>query len=104
MVTPMPAIHVLPSELESAAGRLHASADQVRSVVGTLCPAAPGIEAALGDPGLAASFAALWDRWASRLGGIADDLSTAAARLQAAAAEYRTADRSALPPRHPAPR
>ena len=33
---------VIPSELERAAGRLQASADQVRSVVGTLLPAVTG--------------------------------------------------------------
>jgi uncharacterized protein YukE len=93
----MPGIRVLPNELESAAGRLQASADQVRSVVGGLCPAAPGIEASLGDPGLAERFAAAWARWASQLGAIADDLAGAAARLQTAAAEYRATDRSAVP-------
>ena len=97
----MPGIRVLPSELESAAGRLQASADQVRSVVGTLCPAAPGIEAALGDPRLAERFAATWARWASQLGAIADDLAGAAARLQAAAGEYRATDRAAVPPGAP---
>jgi uncharacterized protein YukE len=97
----MPGIRVVPSELEAAAGRLQASADQVRSVVGALCPAAPGIEAALGDPGLAERFAAMWARWASQLGAIADDLGTAAARLQVAAREYRATDRAALPPGRP---
>ena len=94
----MAAIRVLPSELEAAAGRLQASADQVRSVVGTLCPAAPGIEAALGDPGLAERFTAAWNRWASQLGAIADDLNSAAARLQVAAHDYRATDRAAVPP------
>ena len=40
---------VVPSELERAAGRLQASADQVRSVVGTLLPAVGGVGAAVGD-------------------------------------------------------
>ena len=46
---------VIPSELERAAGRLQASADQVRSVVGSLVPAVGGIGAALpytGGPAL----------------------------------------------------
>jgi uncharacterized protein YukE len=101
-VVPVPAIRVLPSELEAAAGRLQASADQVRSVVGTLCPAAPGIGAALGDPRLAERFQAAWSRWASQLGAIADDLTSAAARLQVAAGEYRATDRTAIPPGPPA--
>jgi hypothetical protein len=67
----MPELLVIPSELERAAGRLQASADQVRSVVGTLLPT---------------------------VGVLADDLTGAAGRLQAAAAEYRTTDRSAVPP------
>jgi uncharacterized protein YukE len=89
---------VVPSELERAAGRLQASADQVRSVVGSLVPATGGIGAALGDAALADRFQALWSRWASELGVIADDLTGAAVRLQAAAAEYRATDRSAVPP------
>ena len=89
---------VLPSELERAAGRLQASADQVRSVVGSLLPAAGGVGNGLGDAGLAERFQALWSRWASELGVIADDLAGAAGRLQAAAAEYRATDRSAIPP------
>ena len=36
-------------------------------------------------------------RWASELGVLADDLTGAAGRLQAAAAEYRSTDRSAVP-------
>ena len=97
----MPAIRVLPSELESAAGRLHASADQVRAVLGSLCPAAPGVAAALGDPGLAERFGAMWDRWASQLGALADDLTSAAVRLQVAAAEYRATDQAAIPRSRP---
>jgi uncharacterized protein YukE len=86
---------VVPSELERAAGRLQASADQVRSVVGSLLPTVGGLGAAVG---LADRFQALWSRWASELGVLADDLTGAAGRLQAAAAEYRTTDRSAVPP------
>jgi uncharacterized protein YukE len=96
-VVGMPMISVLPGELERAAGRLQASADQVRSVVGSLLPAAGGIDAGLGDPALAERFRAMWIRWASELGAIADDLAGAAGRLQAAAAEYRAADRAAVP-------
>ena len=69
----MPMISVLPGELERAAGRLQASADQVRSVVGSLLPAAGGIDAGLGDPALAERFRAMWIRWASELGAIAED-------------------------------
>jgi uncharacterized protein YukE len=94
----MAAIQVVPSELERAAGRLQASADQVRSVVGSLLPAKGGVGAGLGDAALAERFQALWSRWASELGAIADDLTGAAGRLQAAAAEYRTTDRTAIPP------
>jgi uncharacterized protein YukE len=95
---------VLPSELERAAGRLQASADQVRSVVGTLLPAVGGVGAGFGDTALAERFQVLWSRWASELGVLADDLTGAAARLQAAAAEYRTTDRAAIPPTtRPAP-
>jgi len=82
---------VIPSELERAAGRLQASADQVRSVVGGLLPTVALGGAALGD-------AALFDRWATELGGLADDLTGAASRLQAAAAEYRSTDQTAIPP------
>jgi uncharacterized protein YukE len=89
---------VIPSELERAAGRLQASADQVRSVVGTLLPAVGGLGPALGDAALANHFHTLWSRWASELGVLADDLTGAASRLQAAAAAYRTTDRSAIPP------
>jgi hypothetical protein len=89
---------VLPSELERAAGRLQASADQVRSVVGSLLPAMGGIGGALGDAALADRFHTMWSRWATELGVLADDLTGAAGRLQAAAAEYRTTDRSAVPP------
>jgi uncharacterized protein YukE len=89
---------VIPSELERAAGRLQASADQVRSVVGSLVPAVALGGAGLGDAGLADRFQALWSRWASELGVIADDLAGAAGRLQAAAAEYRSTDRVAIPP------
>jgi uncharacterized protein YukE len=89
---------VIPSELERAAGRLQASADQVRSVVGSLVPAVALGGAELGDAGLADRFQALWSRWASELGVIADDLAGAAGRLQAAAAEYRSTDRVAIPP------
>jgi len=91
-------VQVLPSELERAAGRLAASADQVRSVVGSLVPAAGGVAGALGDPALTERFQVLWARWARELGVIADDLAGAAGRLQAAAAEYRTTDRTAVPP------
>ena len=84
---------VIPSELERAAGRLHASADQVRSVVGGLLPAV-----ALGDAALFDSFHTMWTRWAAELGGLADDLTGAATRLQAAAAEYRSTDQGAVPP------
>jgi uncharacterized protein YukE len=94
----MPELVVLPSELERAAGRLAASADQVRSVVGTLLPAVGGTGPGFGDPALAERFHVLWSRWASELGVLADDLTGAAARLQAAAAEYRATDRSAVPP------
>jgi uncharacterized protein YukE len=94
----MAAILVLPGELERAAGRLQASADQVRSVVGSLVPATGGVGAGLGDAALAERFQAMWSRWASELGVIADDLAGAAGRLQAAAAEYRSTDRSAIPP------
>jgi len=90
-------VQVLPSELERAAGRLAASADQVRSVVGSLVPAAGGVAGALGDPALTERFQVLWARWARELGVIADDLAGAAGRLQAAAAEYRTTDRAAMP-------
>jgi hypothetical protein len=76
---------VIPSELERAAGRLQASADQVRSVVGSLLPAVGGVGPALGDAALADRFQALWSRWASELGVLADDLTGAAGRLQAAA-------------------
>jgi uncharacterized protein YukE len=89
---------VLPSELERAAGRLQASADQVRSVVGTLLPAVGGVGAGFGDAALAERFQVLWSRWASELGVLADDLTGAAARLQAAAAQYRATDRAAIPP------
>jgi uncharacterized protein YukE len=91
-------VEVLPGELERAAGRLAASAEQVRSVVGSLVPAAGGVAGGLGDPALAERFQALWVRWARELGVIADDLSGAAGRLQAAAAEYRTTDRNVIPP------
>jgi uncharacterized protein YukE len=89
---------VVPSELERAAGRLQASADQVRSVVGTLLPAVALGGAAVGDTALADRFHRLWSRWASELGVLADDLTGAAGRLQAAAAQYRSTDRSAVPP------
>jgi uncharacterized protein YukE len=89
---------VIPSELERAAGRLQASADQVRSVVGTLLPAVALGGAALGDAALFDQFHAVWMRWARELGTLADDLTGAASRLQAAAAEYRATDRSAVPP------
>jgi hypothetical protein len=95
---------VVPSELERAAGRLQASADQVRSVVGSLLPATAQGGAGLGDAGLADRFQAMWSRWASELGVIADDLTGAAVRLQAAAAEYRTTDHTAVPPASPRPR
>jgi uncharacterized protein YukE len=93
----MAAILVIPSELERAAGRLQASADQVRSVVGSLVPSTGGVDAGLGDAALAERFQAMWSRWASELGVIADDLAGAAGRLQAAAAEYRTTDHTAMP-------
>jgi uncharacterized protein YukE len=89
---------VIPSELERAAGRLHASADQVRSVVGGLLPAVALGGAALGDTALFDRFHTMWTRWAAELGILADDLTGAASRLQAAAAEYRSTDRSAVPP------
>jgi uncharacterized protein YukE len=96
----MPELLVIPSELERAAGRLQASADQVRSVLGTLLPTVGGgVGAALGDAALADRFQTLWSRWASELGVLADDLTGAAGRLQAAAAEYRSTDRSAVPHR-----
>ena len=75
----MPELLVIPSELERAAGRLQASADQVRSVVGTLLPTVGGVGAALGDAALADRFQTLWSRWASELGVLADDLTGAAA-------------------------
>jgi uncharacterized protein YukE len=96
-VIPLALVQVLPSGLERAAGRLAASADQVRSVVGSLVPVAGGVAGALGDPALTERFQALWARWARELGVIADDLAGAAGRLQAAAAEYRTTDRAAMP-------
>jgi uncharacterized protein YukE len=89
---------VIPNELERAAGRLQASADQVRSVVGSLIPAVALGGTSLGDAALADRFQVLWSRWASELGVLADDLTGAAGRLQAAAAEYRSTDRSAMPP------
>ena len=94
----MTTLLVLPRELERAAGRLQASADQVRSVVGALLPAVGGVGPAVGDAALADRFHTLWSRWASELGVLADDLTGAAGRLQAAAAEYRSTDRSAVPP------
>jgi uncharacterized protein YukE len=97
-VIEMATVRVLPSELEHAAGRLQASADQVRSVVGSLVPVNGGTAAALGDAALAERFQAMWARWASELGVIADDLTGAAVRLQAAANEYRATDRAAVPP------
>jgi uncharacterized protein YukE len=90
-------VQVLPGELERAAGRLAASADQVRSVVGSLVPAAGGIANGAGDAALAERFQAMWARWARELGVIADDLAGAAGRLRAAAAEYRSTDRAAIP-------
>ena len=89
---------VIPSELERAAGRLQASADQVRSVVGTLLPTVGGVGAAVGAAARADRVQALWSRGARERGVLADDLTGAAGRLQAAAAEYRTTDRSAVPP------
>ena len=89
---------VIPSELERAAGRLQASADQVRSVVGGLLPTVALGGAALGDAALFDSFHTMWTRWAAELGGLADDLTGAATRLQAAAAEYRSTDQGAVPP------
>ncbi|HEV3498260.1 MAG TPA: WXG100 family type VII secretion target [Actinomycetes bacterium] len=89
---------VIPSELERAAGRLQASADQVRSVVGGLLPTVALGGAALGDAALFDSFHTMWTRWATELGGLADDLTGAATRLQAAAAEYRSTDHAAVPP------
>jgi uncharacterized protein YukE len=97
-VTTLALVQVLPSELERAAGRLAASADQVRSVVGSLVPAAGGVAGGLGDPALTERFQVLWARWARELGVIADDLAGAAGRLRAAADEYRTTDRAAMPP------
>ena len=89
---------VIPSELERAAGRLQASADQVRSVAGGLLPAVALGGAALGDAALFDRFHTMWTRWATELGVLADDLTGAAGRLQAAAAEYRTTDQAAVPP------
>jgi uncharacterized protein YukE len=89
---------VIPSELERAAGRLQASAEQVRSVVGGLLPTVALGGAALGDAALFDSFHTMWSRWATELGGLADDLTGAATRLQAAAAEYRSTDHRAVPP------
>ena len=40
----------------------------------------------------------MWSRWATELGTLADDLTGAAGRLQAAAAEYRSTDHTAVPP------
>jgi hypothetical protein len=40
----------------------------------------------------------MWTRWAAELGILADDLTGAASRLQAAAAEYRSTDQLAVPP------
>ena len=90
---------VIPSELERAAGRLQASADQVRSVVGGLLPTvALGGAALVGDAALFDRFHTMWTRWATELGVLADDLTGAASRLQAAAAEYRSTDHMAVPP------
>jgi uncharacterized protein YukE len=89
---------VIPSELERAAGRLQASADQVRSVVGGLLPAVALGGGALGDAALFDGFHTMWSRWAAELGVLADDLTGAATRLQAAAAEYRSTDQGAVPP------
>ena len=89
---------VIPSELERAAGRLQASADQVRSVVGGLLPTVALGGAALGDAALFDSFHTMWSGWATELGVLADDLTGAATRLQAAAAEYRSTDQAAVPP------
>jgi uncharacterized protein YukE len=89
---------VIPSELERAAGRLQASADQVRSVVGGLLPTVALGGAALGDAALFDSFHTMWTRWATELGVLADDLTGAATRLQAAAAEYRSTDQTVIPP------
>ena len=86
---------VVPSELERAAGRLQASADAVRSVVGSLAPSVGGIGVGFGDAALTDRFQVLWSRWASELGVLADDLTGAASRLQAAAAQYRATDRTA---------
>jgi hypothetical protein len=91
-------IRVVPGELERAAGRLQASADQDRWVVGSLVPTTGGVAAGLGDPALADRFQAMWSRSASELGVIADDLAGAAGRLQAAAAEYRATDHSVVAP------
>ena len=60
---------VIPSELERAAGRLQASADQVRSVVGGLLPAVALGGGALGDAALFDGFHTMWSRWAAELGG-----------------------------------
>ena len=89
---------VIPSELERAAGRLQASADQVRSVVGGLLPAVALGGGALGDAALFDGFHTMWSRWTAELGVLADDLTGAATRLQAAAAEYRSTDQGAVPP------
>jgi hypothetical protein len=67
-------------------------------VVGALLPAVGGVGPAVGDAALADRFHTLWSRWASELGVLADDLTGAASRLQAAAAEYRSTDRAAVPP------
>jgi uncharacterized protein YukE len=66
-------------------------------VVGGLAPSVGGVGFALGDAALADRFQVLWSRWASELGVLADDLTGAASRLQAAAAEYRATDRAAVP-------
>jgi hypothetical protein len=66
-------------------------------VVGSLAPTVGGVGAALGDAALADRFQGLWHRWASELGVLADDLTGAAGRLQAAAAEYRATDWTAVP-------
>jgi uncharacterized protein YukE len=94
----MAELRVITSELERAAGRLQASADQVRSVVGGLLPAVALGGAALGDAALFDRFHLMWSRWATELGTLADDLTGAAGRLQAAAAEYRSTDHTAVPP------
>jgi hypothetical protein len=89
---------VIPSELERAAGRLQASADQVRSVVGRLLPAVALGGAALGDAALFDRFHTMWTAGPASSVSSPTTSPAPAGRLQAAAAEYRSTDHAAVPP------